>query len=76
MLEPKTQIKACDDAFFAEYRGCVFSNRNAPGTDLLRGSVDLLLQGLQGDDAERDIFPQRAFFAVRSALPMGNILRL
>ena len=76
MLEPKTQIKACDDAFFAEYRGCVFSNRNAPGTDLLRGSVDLSLQGLQGDDAERDIFPQRAFFAVRSALPMGNILRL
>ena len=76
MLEPKIRTKTCDDAFFARYRGCVFSNRNAPGTDLLRGTIDLSLDELRTSGAERDnIFPARAFFAVRSALPMGSILR-
>ena len=76
MLEPKTRIKDCDDAFFSRYRGCVFSNRNAPGTNLLRGTINLSLDELRTPGAERDnIFPARAFFAVRSALPMGSILR-
>ena len=76
MLEPKMRAKACDDTFFAKYRGCVFSNRNAPGTDLLRGTINLSLDELRTTDAEgNNIFPARAFFAVRSAHPMGSILR-
>ena len=76
MLEPKIRAKACDDTFFAKYRGCVFSNRNAPGTDLLRGTINLSLDELRTTDAEgNNIFPARALFAVRSALPMGSILR-
>lgn len=78
MLEPKTRSGGNDDAFFAQYRGCVFSNRNAPGTVQLRGNISLSLNELRaqenGQDSQ-DIFPPRAFFAIRSALPLGCILR-
>ena len=76
LLEPKGKAKrAGDDAFFLEYRGCVFSNRNAPGTDALRRDINLSLEELRQQGAGRDIFPKRAFFAVRSALPLGCILQ-
>ncbi len=39
MLEPKK-------LFFARYRGCVFSNRNAPGSAELRVEMDLSLEEL------------------------------
>jgi hypothetical protein len=73
-VEPATTVKD-DDEFFVQYRGCVFSNRNAPGTDELRQSIDLSLDELRQHGAGRDIFPTRAYFAVKSALPMGSILR-
>ena len=41
MLEPKKRV--ADDKFFAQYRGCVFSNRNAPGSAELRAEMDLSL---------------------------------
>ena len=78
ILGLKMPAEGSNDAFFAEYRGCVFSNQNAPGTDQLRGSVDLSLKELRAQEVgqeSQDIFPPRAFFAVRSALPMGCILR-
>jgi hypothetical protein len=68
MLEPKKRV--ADDKFFAQYRGCVFSSRNAPGSAELRTEMDLSLEEGQG----REIFPPLAFFALRSALPMGCIL--
>lgn len=74
MLEPKT-AKTGNDAFFAEYSGCVFSHRNAPGSDQLRRSVNLSLCELRGQGEGRDIFPAKAFFALRSALPLGHLLR-
>ena len=73
MLEPKK--KAVQDTFFSQYRGCVFSTRNAPGIDALRQGMDLSLDGLRHHGAERDIFPPRAYFVVRSAMPMASILR-
>ena len=78
ILGLKMPAEGSNDAFFAEYRGCVFSNQNAPGTDQLRGSVNLSLKELRAQEVgqeSQDIFPPRAFFAVRSALPMGCILR-
>jgi hypothetical protein len=78
ILGLKVPAEGSTDAFFAEYRGCVFSNRNAPGTDQLRGSMNLSLKELRAQEdgqESQDIFPPRAFFAVRSALPMGCILR-
>ena len=72
MLEPKKRV--ADDALFAQYRGCVFSNRNAPGSAELGMELDLSLEELREQGQGRDIFPPRAFFAVRSALPMGYIL--
>jgi hypothetical protein len=72
MLVPKKRV--ADDQFFAQYRGCVFSNRNAPGSAELRTEMDLSLEELQEQGQGRDIFPPRAFFALRSALPMGHIL--
>jgi len=45
MLEPKKRM--VDDRFFAQYRGCVFSNRNAPGTDTLQGTTNLSLDELR-----------------------------
>ena len=72
MLEPKKRV--ADDKFFAQYRGCVFSNRNAPGSAELRMEMDLSLEELREQGLGRDIFPPRAFFALRSALPMGHIL--
>ena len=38
LLEPRTKTEQ-DDSFFHEYGGCVFSNRNAPGTSLARGTA-------------------------------------
>ena len=76
MLEPNSGHRTCNDAFFARYRGCVFSNRNAPGTDILRGTINLSLEELQRNSTvQESIYPARAFFAVRSALPMGSIFR-
>ena len=72
MLEPKNRVS--DDHFFAQYRGSVFSNRNAPGNAELQAEMDLSLEELREQGQGRDIFPQRAFFALRSALPMGYIL--
>mmetsp|Transcript_40948 Transcript_40948/g.85450 ORF Transcript_40948/g.85450 Transcript_40948/m.85450 type:complete len:573 (-) Transcript_40948:730-2448(-) len=72
MLEPKKRV--ADDKFFAQYRGCVFSNRNAPGSAELRMEMDLSLEELREQGQGRDIFPPCAFFASRSALPMGYIL--
>ena len=72
MLEPKKRV--ADDKFFAQYRGCVFSNRNAPGSAELRVEMDLSLEELREQGQGRDIFPPRAFFALRSALPMGHML--
>lgn len=46
-----------------------------PRTDLLRGSINLPLHELRAPEAESNAFPPRAFFTVRSALPMRNILR-
>ena len=63
-----------DDKFFAQYRGCVFSNRNAPGSAELRAEMDLSLEELREQGQGRDIFPPRALFALRSALPMGHLL--
>ena len=74
-LEPKAKVRGDDDAFFVQYRACVFTNRNAPGTDELRQSVNLSLDDLRLHGAGRDIFPPRAYFAVKSALPMGSVLR-
>jgi hypothetical protein len=76
LLEPKVKAKrAGADAFFLEYRGCVFSNRNAPGNNELRRDLNLSLEELRQQGAGRDIFPRRAFFAVWSALPLGYTLR-
>ena len=72
MLEPKKRV--ADDKFFAQYRGCVFSNRNAPGSAELRAEMDLSLEELREQGQGRDIFPSCAFFALRSALPMGHLL--
>ena len=72
MLEPRK--RAADDKFFAQYRGCVFSNRNAPGSAELRMEMDLSLEELREHGQGPDIVPPRAFFALRSALPMGHIL--
>ena len=43
LLAPKSKIEQ-GDSFFHEYRACVFSNRNAPGADELRGSISLSLE--------------------------------
>ncbi len=72
MLEPKKRM--ADDKFFAQYRGCVFSNRNAQGSAELRVEMDLSLEELRKQGRGRDIPPPHAFFALRSALPMGYTL--
>ena len=54
MLEPKKRV--ADDKFFAQYRGCVFSNRNAPGSAELRMEMDLSLEELREQGQGRDIF--------------------
>ena len=69
MLEPKKRV--ADDKFFAQYRGCVFSNKNPPGSAELRVEMDLSLEELREQGQGRDIFPPRAFFAhVWSAILM------
>jgi hypothetical protein len=79
MLEPRNKTVQDDKGFFCQYRGCVFSTRNAPGTDALRHSINLSLDGLRQCDAEHDaeldMFPRHAYFAVKSAMPMASILR-
>ena len=75
MLTPKLKTRSGNDSFFDQYRGCVFSCRNAPGVDQLRGSINLSLEGLRQRGAGAEIFPTRAFFAVKSAFSMGCILR-
>ena len=74
MLEPKKR-KDVQDTFFTKYRGCVFSSRNAPGINALRQELNLSLDDLRRDSAGHDIFPQRAYFAVKSAMSMASILR-
>ena len=44
MLAPKLRKLSDDDSFFDQYRGCVFSSRNAPGVDQLRGGISLSLE--------------------------------
>jgi hypothetical protein len=76
MLAPKLKTRSGDDSFFDQYQGCVFSCRNAPGVDdQLRGSINLSLEGLRQRGAGAEIFQPRAFFAVKSAFPMGCMLR-
>jgi hypothetical protein len=75
MLAPKLKTRSGDDSFFDQYQGCVFSCRNAQGIDQLRGSINLSLEGLCRRGAGAEIFPPRAFFAVKSAFPMGCNLR-
>jgi hypothetical protein len=75
MLTPKLKTRSDDSSFFDQYRGCVFSCRNAPGIDQLRGSINLSLEGLRRQGIGAEIFPPRAFFTVKSAFPMGCILR-
>jgi hypothetical protein len=72
MLEPKKRVS--DDKFFAQYSGCIFSNRNAPGSAELQAEMDLSLEELREQGQGRDNFPPRAFFTLRSALPMGYTL--
>jgi hypothetical protein len=74
MLEPKKRV--ADDRFFARYRGCVFSNRNAPGGAELWVEMDFSLEELRERGRGRDIFPLRALFTLRSSLPMGYTLPL
>ena len=73
ILNPKAECE--NEIFFATYRGCVFSTRNAPGSDQLKGSLDLSLKALQEDSEGGEIFPGRGFFATKSAFPMGYALR-
>jgi hypothetical protein len=68
-------MKCENEMFFATYRGCVFSTRNAPGSDQLKGCLDLSLKALQEDSEGKEIFPSRGFFATKSALPLGYALR-
>ena len=76
MLEPKLKVMDDDsDALFVQYRGCVFSNRSAPGSSELQRGIDLSLNDLRKHGSGNEIFPPRAFFAVKSALPMGSVLR-
>ncbi len=46
MLELKK--RGADDKLFAQYRSCVFSNRNSPGSVELRVETDLSLEALRG----------------------------
>jgi hypothetical protein len=46
---------------FAQYRGSVFSNRNAPGSAELRAEMDLSLEELREQGQARKIFPPCAF---------------
>ena len=73
VLNPK--MKSENEIFFATYRGCVFPTRNAPGSDQLKGNLDLSLKALQEDSEGGEIFPARGFFATKSAFPMGYALR-
>jgi hypothetical protein len=61
--------------FFAQYRGCVFSNKNVSGSAELQAEMDLLLEELREQGEGRDNFPSSAFFALLSVLPMGRFLR-
>ena len=46
MLEPNKRV--ADDKFFAQYHGCVCSNRNAQGSAELRAEMDLSLEEARG----------------------------
>ncbi len=68
------QQRVADDRFLAQYCGCVFSNRNVQGSAELLVKMDLSLEQLWEQGRGRDIFPPRAFFALRSVLQMGYTL--
>ena len=72
MLQPRKHQEK--DTFFSQYKGCVFSNRNAPGSAELHKVINLSLIDLQEQGAGREIFPAHAFFATQSAFPMGYML--
>ena len=72
MLQPREHQEK--DTFFSQYKGCVFSNRNAPGSAELHKVINLSLIDLQEQGAGREIFPTHAFFATKSAFPMGHML--
>jgi hypothetical protein len=71
MLEPRKREQD-DDKFFAQYRACV---RNAPGVRSCGPGWTSRSRSCSREQGQRrDIFPPRAFFALRSALPMVHIL--
>lgn len=72
ILDTKRQRK--NESFFQTYRGCVFTTCHAPGVRLLQQRLDLSLRSLQ-DCSTGDIFPSKAFFAIRSAPRLGCFLR-
>ncbi len=72
MQEPRKRV--ADDQFPAQHRGCDFYNRNAPGGAELRAEMGLSLEERREQGQGHDISPPRAFFALRSALPMGHTL--
>ncbi len=55
MLEPKKRV--ADDKFFAQYRSCIFSNRNTQGSAELQAEMDLSLEELLEQGQGRSIFP-------------------
>ena len=72
ILDTKRQRK--NESFFQTYRGCVFTTCHAPEVRLLQQRLDLSLRSLR-DCSTGDIFPSKAFFAVRSAPRLGCFLR-
>ena len=74
MLEPKERV--ADDKFFTHYRSCVVLNRNAQESAELRAEMDLSLKELQEQGQGRDIFPPRAYFALRSGIFSASVINL
>jgi hypothetical protein len=64
MLEPKKRVAG--GRFFAQYRGCVFSKRNAPGSAELRVKMDLSLEELR-EPGPRHLPPTRLLRAPERA---------
>jgi hypothetical protein len=71
-LEPRFVQSHLGEEFFTTYQGCVFSMQNAPGLHLFKDRLNLSLTALDDDGK---IFPSKAFFAVRGALPLGVSLK-
>ena len=75
ILEHKEKhAKINNERFFENYRGCVLSMANAPGMAVFKKGLDLSLLDLN-DCFGMDIFPTRAFFSVKSAPRLANLLQ-